>query len=381
MSDNQPQLTPQMQNAMARGNLLENGISMIKRLQPQRCKVGESVRIPLQRMGIMTGVMLHISTTFNAAATPLIKSSQFGPHNLINNVMYTDFAGTNRIKTTGHQLWAMQCFKQGDIISGSPAQYVTPGSLDYNYHSNDNVFNAGSYSDEGTHKLSFGLYVPMAYDPASDLTGAVLTQTTVGEHYITVDIAKSLVGNEWTSPFTAGIVNGSPDITIEPYQYYIQPQNTSVYNLPLIDLSTIYAIEGGYQTQANIQAGSSTFINLPNNRSILSTYVSFENGGVFNKNESDVSLVTTIANSNTNFREQSPRLIRETMRNIINADMPSSCYYLGSRRQPILTQLYASVQNKFDIISTGNPANGPTQFITQYESQYPSGSPLPGIVM
>lgn len=381
MADNQTQISPQLQNSMARANLLDNGISMIKRLQPVKSKIGESVRIPLQRMGIMTGVMLHVSVIYRAAVTPKIAASPFGPHNLISNVMYTDFAGTNRIKTTGHQLWAMQCFKQGDIISSSPGQYINPASLDYNYAVNDNIFNAGSTTSEGDANINFGLYVPMAYDPASDLTGAVLTQTTVGEHYITLDFAKAFVGNAWTSPFTSGVVNGSPEIIIEPYQYYIQPQNTSVYNLPLIDLSTIYAIEGGYQTQANIQAGSSTFINLPNNRSILSTYVSFQNGGEFKRNESDISLVTTIANSNTNFREQSPRLIRETMRNIVNGDMPSSCYYLGSRRQPILTQLYASVQNKFDIISTGNPANGPTQFITQYESQYPSGSPLPGIVM
>jgi len=56
--------------------------------------------------------------------------------------------------------------------------------------------------------------------------------------------------------------------------------------------------------------------------------------------------------------------------------LPGGSYYLGSRRQPIQTQLYANVQAKMDV-KTANA--GVTRMISQFEIIYPSGTPLPGI--
>lgn len=375
MTDNSaPQMTPQQQNAIARMNLLQTGISMVKRLQPVVGALGAQVRVPLLRMGIMTGVLLQFScpVTISVAAT----ASPVAPWNIAQSVTYTDFAGVNRTKTNGFQLWAAQSMKMGDALSTAPAMNFNTGagpSLNYN----TNVLNQPTSTAGGT--IYFSLYVPMAYDPANDLTGAILTQTNVGEHYITVQLCNALVNTDpWIAPYTSGTVAiTAANVTIEAFQYYIQPQNMTAANLPVIDLSTVYGFEGGYQSTANIATGQSTFINYPNNRSILSTLVNYENNSIFTLNETDVSLVVVLANSNTNFMEQTPRLIRETMRNIVNSDMPSGTYYLGSRRQPIMTQQYAQVQARFDI-TTANA--GVTQLISQYEVQYPSGSALPGIV-
>jgi hypothetical protein len=153
----------------------------------------------------------------------------------------------------------------------------------------------------------------------------------------------------------------------------------SVNDLPVIDLSTVYGFEGGYQTTANIAAGQSTYINFPNNRAILSTLVQFENGSAFTANGADLSGITLLANSNNHFREMTPRMLREAMRNIINSDVSPGTYMISSRRQPILTQLYANVQLKMDVQTVAE--SGVTQFMNQFEVQYPSGSPLPGITM
>ena len=168
-------------------------------------------------------------------------------------------------------------------------------------------------------------------------------------------------------------VNGG--VTVEAFQHYIQPQAMNASFLPLIDLSTIYGFEGGYQTTANIAANQSTFVNFPNNRAILSTLIQYQNGNGFTPNGTDLSGITLLANSNTNFREYTPRMLREIQRNLVNSDMPGGTYYIGSRRQPILTQLYANVQAKMDILSAA--AN--SKLIAQYEVQYASGAPLPGI--
>lgn len=370
------QISPFQMNMMARMNLLQTGISMIKRIQPVRGDMGSQLKIPLLRMGIMTGVMLHFTVPVNitAAAT----ASPVAPWNIAQQVTYNDFAGTQRTRTNGFQLWAAQSMKQGDALSVAP-QMDYPGAGDSGPAL---VYDTNIISQPvatGEKEIRFSIYVPMAYDPSSDLTGAVLTQTNVGEHYITVDLARGLVGADpWVFPYTAGTVASAGQVTVEAYQMYIQPQNMSAENLPVIDLSTVYGFEGAYQTTANIASGQPTYINYPNNRSILSTLLTFENGTAFTANGADLDQITIVANSNTNFKEMTPRLVREIMRNMINSDLPPGNYYLGSRQQPILTQLYANVQAKMDVKEA---KAGVTQFVSQFEVQYASGSPLPGVTV
>jgi len=368
------QISAYQQNLMARQNLLMTGISMTKRLQPVTGSLGDRIRIPLLRMGVMTGVTLHFSVPVTLATFDSV--SPLAPYNLAQQITYTDFAGVNRTKTNGFQLWLAQAMKQGDMLGAIPQMSGGSGSAPtYNY--NTNILNLPAANGSST--IYFSLYVPMAYDPASDLTGAVLTQTNVGEHYIDVQLPVSLSGAD---PYTAlygsatAATVAANGVTVQAFQHYIQPQDMTSANLPLLDLSTIYGFEGGYQSSANISANQAKFIDLPNNRSIFSTLVMYEENGAFVANETNISGVTLLANSNTFFREMTPRLVREQMRNIINSDAPPSCYYIGSRRQPILTQLYANVQVKMDVTSA---TAGVTQMISQYEVQYPSGSPLPGI--
>lgn len=377
---NQQQVDPRVLNAVARQTLLQTGIKMVKRIAPvvNTNPLGAQIQVPLLRMGIMTGVTLEFTASIDAGAahpTP----SPFFPHNLVSQVQYTDFAGVNRTKTSGHQLWAAQSAKQSEL-RGSTAYHA--GADTWGYHDSNiltTTDDAAAWANNSAGNLvTFSLYIPLAYDPANDLTGAVLTQTNVGEHNVFITMANALVGADtWANPFSAGNATwNAAGVKVEAFQHYIQPQSLDASQLPLIDLSTVYGFEGGYSTQANIQAGSASYVNYPNNRSILSAHVLFENGNVGTPNQTDVSAVTLLANSNTNFWELTPRMMREAMREMIGADLPSGSYYFPHRRQPIMTQLYANVQAKFDVATVNA---GVTQFVSQFEVQYPSGSPLPGI--
>jgi len=371
------QVNPFQQNMMARANLLQTGISMTKKLAPVSGALGSTLRVPLLRMGIMTGVQLLFSIPVTLATFDTV--SQLAPFNIAKQVTYTDFAGVNRTKTNGFQLWAAQCFKQSDLINAIPQMSGGTGGNVNPYNNNTNILQLPAANGAGT--IYFSLYVPMAYDPSSDLTGAVLTQTNVGEHYIEVTLPNSLSGADpYQFPYGAatGVTLGASGVTVEAFQHYIQPQSMLAQDLPIMDLSTIYGFEGGYQSNAGIAAGQETLINYPNNRSILSTLVQYEENSIFVQNETNISAVRLMANSNTNFRELTPRMVRETMRNMVNSDMPPSTYYLSHRRQPILTQLYANVQLGFNVTAA---AAGVTQFVSQYEVQYASGAPLPGIVV
>ncbi len=368
-------VNPFEQNMMARQMLLQTGISMVKRLSPVSGALGSQLKIPLLRMGIMTGVLLQFTVPVTVATAPAVPSP-VAPWNVANVISYQDFAGVQRTRTHGFQLWAAQSMKNGDAMSAIPAMNYAGGEGP-SLNSMTNVLNMPLAV--GSANMTFSLYVPMAYNPDSDLTGAVLTQTNVGEHFINIQLANALVNADpWIAPYISGAVTSGGDVVVEAFQYYIQPQAMDAQNLPIIDLSTVYGFEGAIQNTANIVTGQDVFVNYPNNRSVLSALFNYENGSAFTANGADINGIVLLANSNTNFRELTARLVKETMRNMVNSDLPGGSYYLSSRRQPILTQLYANVQARF---SLGTVNAGVSQIISQYEVQYASGAPLPGITV
>lgn len=358
-----------MQNMQARQNLISTGLHMIKKLQPVTGSLGSSLRIPLERIGVMTGIVLEVTVPVNI--TIAATQSPFGPYNSISTVKYTDYAGVDRVFTSALQLHVLNCFRGSKFLNNSQKMdgYITGAEtgVDTNILEFPTAVAASN--------LVFALYIPIAYDPASDLRGAVLSQTIYGDHYVTLQLPSALVGSDaLVFPYTAGTVASNGNVTVQAYQHYIMPQN-GVAGLPQIDLSTIYAIEGNYTDSSNIAANQDKYINWPNNRGILSALHIFDNGGSGVANGADLSQITLLGNSNTNIREMLPSYLRRQMRYMLGADLASGVYFLSSRSQPITTQLYGNVQTKFSILT----ANANPYFSSQYESFYMAGTPLPGI--
>ncbi len=372
MTTQSPQQNPVVQNMLARQALLGTGLAMVKQLQPQTGALGSQIRIPLERMGIMTGVWLDVTVPVDVTAAAT--ASEYGPYCLLNNVSYTDYAGIQRVNTSGYQLHALNCFRSRTLLNNSTKGM---GYIPSETGIDTDILELPTAI--GNANITFSLYVPMALDPASDLRGAVLSQTIYGDHYITLNIAAALVNAADTlqSPYSAGTValQAGQSVSVTAYQHYIMPQG-GVGNLPMIDLSTIYAVEGNFNDSSNIVAGQSKYINYPNNRAILSAMHIFENGAAGTLNGTDVSKIVLLANSNTNIKEMSPRYLRRAMRSMLGADMASGVYYLESRVQPITTQLYGNVQTRFDVATVNSGA----YFLSQYESTYLSGTPLPGVI-
>ena len=360
------------QNLPNRAQLIGTGLYMTRQMQPVNANLGQQVRVPLDRVGVVTGVTLQITLPIDVTAAAT--ASPYAPYNVANLLTYTDFAGLQRVITNGWQLHALNSFK-GHKIAGNAVNY------DYVPHSeigiNTNITNVPTAT--GNANLTFFLYVPLAYDPTSDLRGAVLAQSIYGEHYITVTTPAALVGTDPLQfPYTAGTVamQSGQQVTIQASMHYIMPQQ-GVSNLPMVDLSTIYAVEGNYNDSANINAGQPKYVNWPNNRAILSALHIYNDGAVGGTlNETDIAKITLLGNSNTNIKELSPALLRYQMRYQLGTDMPSGVLYMPSRAQPITTQLYGNVQTKLDIAA----AAAGTYILSQYESTYLSGTPLPGVV-
>lgn len=360
------------QNMQNRVNLIQTGLYMTKKLMPVTGQLGQAMQIPLERIGISTGVLLMITVPVNV--TVGATQSPFGPYNLVRQVTYTDYAGILRVNTSGYQLHclnAMKLRRSGDN-SSKMAGYLSGAEtgIDTDILSLPTaVANAN---------MTFSLYVPLAYDPSSDLRGSVLSQTIYGDHYVTLNLQNALTNADaLIAPYTAGTVAlqaGLP-VSVQAFQHYIMPQQ-GVQNLPAVDLSTIYAVEGGTTDNANIAAGTSKFINWPNNRAILSATHIFDNGGSGVLNGADLNQIVLLGNSNTNIREMTPQYLRRMQRQMLGYDLPSGVYYMSSRAQPITTQLYGNVQTRFDIATV----NANPYFTSQFESTYLSGTPLPGVI-
>lgn len=373
MAAQQTAATQAQINYAQRQNLIATGLYMTKQLQPVTAQaLGSQIRVPLDRMGIMTGVTLRVDvpvTIATAAAVP----SQFAPYNLAQQISYVDYSGLQRVLTNGFQLHALNNFRGGKVLNNAVDYQFLPAaetSLDTNILSLPTAI--------GNSVISFYLYVPIAYDPNSDLRGAILSQTIYGDHYITLQLPPSLVSADgFVTPYLTGggtvVLNGA--ITISAFQDYIMPQQ-GVQNLPMIDLSTIYSIEGGYTDSANITAGQSKYINWPNNRAVMSALHVYDNGGAPVANGTDINRIILLGNSNTNIRELTPALLRQRQRYHLQTDMPNGVYYMPSRAQPITTQLYGNVQTQFDITT----ANAGAYISSQFESFYLSGTPLPGVI-
>jgi hypothetical protein len=417
-----PKMTPAQMNAMARQSLLATGLQFTKRLQSfsslgNITTLGNTVRVGLDRTGIVTGVtmLFQVPFTANSAAQAIVSGtqmSQFFPYNIIQNVTYTDFAGVKHVNTTGWQLHALNALRGGRLQNNAHAM---EGFITSETGINANilgVMNAatGAFVLKGADwpasgLIFFSLYVPLAYDPNADLRGAVLAQTDRGEHYINLTFANALfgaTGDPLTTPiqvaatgatFTLGNTAGAVApwstafIIVDTYQHYLMPQaGISPNNLPMIDLGTIYEVAGGLTDSSNIVAGSNKFINWPNNRAILSVLHTFDNPATSTSlgntlNETDTALLTLLINGNTNVRQLTPALLRMHMRYHLGIDLPSGVFYLSARRQPITTQLYGNVQTQV-AINTANvvSAIGTPYFNNQFESFYLSGTPLPGVI-
>jgi hypothetical protein len=372
------QVSPAVQNAYARQNLIQTGLYGNKQLAPVTASaLGQQVKIMLPRVGIATGVMLQVTVPVNI--TVAATASPFCPFNLANLITFTDFAGLQRVVTNGFQLHALNMFKSGNSM-GNALNYA-------NLTASEVAIDTGILhvptGVANTDSLKFFVYVPFAYDPKSDLRGALISQTVTGDQYITITLPNALVGTDpWVFPYTAGTAvlgaaNGGV-ISVTGFYHYIQPQNGfAMQNLPMIDLSTVYAIEGNLTDSSNITAGQNKFLQWPNNRAIMSAlhfYNQAATGGTLNG--ADLSQIVLLGNSNTNIRELTPEYLRMQQRFITGTDLPSGVYYLGTRDQPISTQLMGNVQTQFGVVT----AAASSYFASQFESTYLTGTPLPGVL-
>lgn len=347
------------QNALDRATLLATGVQMIQKIGTQSgIAAGATMRQRLSNVGVITRLKVRVTATIDitAAAT----ASPFGPYGLISVWNVQDYNTTDRIKVSGIELYHIN-----SVRHGRPWMPTGQGLVDTEQTQLPTAIG-------NNQQIIFNVDLPLAYDPGSDLRGAILAQTVVGQQVLNATVNNTLVGDA-TSPYTAGTVTLT-GVQFDMWQEYIMPQNAS---LPLIDLNTVYELAGTFRVYAGIVTGGQVFFDYPNVRSVIGAYHHFIDNGTGTINGADVSDISMVVNGNTTARDYDPLLLRKDSRLLLGGDIPASLYYIPSRRQPIQTAIYSQVQSKWTFgIVTATPA---PYMGYAYESFYGLNTPLPGI--
>lgn len=371
MQGQQQAASPAQVNMGGRMALLQTGIKMSQIVQSAYALTvgGTQQRIDLLRVGITIGVQLDVTLSLNISGA--MTASAAGPWTALQQIKYTDFSGIDRVNTDGVGLFLLGTFKH-NWLENNP----TPGEIAAIGVINTNILTHPTGTG-ATQIVYCSMWVPMAYEGNSDLRGAVPSMTNVGQHYLTLVPVAALTNAEaLAAPYSAGTATVN-SFTVDVTQFYIQPQSLSPQMLPGIDLTTIYEINGRNDTTAGFTSNTNLLINYPNDRAVMAAYHVLEDNSALPVNETDMAKCELLVNSNTVVRQTTPRLFRLMMRKMARGDVPPSIYYWPHRSQPILTNLYATVQARYGLGTV--TGGGVTKLRAQYESFYPSGQPLSGI--
>lgn len=376
------QSNPFQANLNARTALLATGVRQRKNLGTFTGTVGGSTRVKLFNAGVLTSIKLDVTLPINTIGTATAVPGRQAPYNVIDRIRLTDYDGTDRVNMSGFQAYILDSVRyripygvnnEGPLLGptntapqlgGAVLSPSTPTSV------------SGSVQN-----LRFYLEVPVAYDPESDLRGAILAQTAVGEMFVTIDWASlatlfTATGNDtnvYSGAGTTTMTFGTPTVTV--FQEYLMPQSLAngQIPLPLIDLQTVYEIQGNIRTSDNLAANQEKLINFPNVRTVIGAYINFVQNGQLRA--TDVSQFRLIANGNNILREFSQYSQFIEQRNYIEGDLALGAYFWTFRQRPIETQLYGNVQMGV----TPNAVSGVSFMDYAFESFYTKGATLPGV--
>lgn len=335
---------------------------------------GGTTRVKLFNVGITTRLILDVIATVDigtAAAT----ASPKAPFNLLNRVKLTDFDGADRVNCSGFQLFVLN-----SVRKRTPYGFNN-GSLTATY--TNPVLPTATGAGQ---QIRFQIEVPLAF-AKDDLRGALLTQTAVGEAWLSIDWNSVLVSNGlddavYNGAATTTVVQSAgTSFNVNVFQEYLLPQGVgNQIPMPTLDLMTVYEVAGALRSSDNISVGAEKLINYPNVRSVIGFYANYLNNGVMQPLQAGLSKIRTIANGNNVLKEYLPTDKLFSMRSddmIEGADLKPGALWELHRDYPIQTALYGNIQAGITpLLAT---ASNNTNFEICFESFYTKGSTLPGL--
>lgn len=365
------------QNISMRQALLASAPRMRKNVQTVVAAIGSTQRLKLFNVGVLTKLQLRVQCDVTIAVAIAVPSGK-APYNLISRIRLTDYDNTDRLNISGFQLFLFNCVRSLDWYgyqnaAGDSATFVNPQV--------PTAVGAGS--------IIFFMDIPVAYDvdnpviQLQDLRGAILSQTAVGEMYLSVDFNASLYANNDVESVYAGagtttvVGQSATPITMTMWQEYLLPQaigSNGMVPLPMVDLMTVYEFVGNVRSSDNLAVNTEKLVSYPNVRSVIGAYFNYVSAGVLAN--ALINQFRLIANGNNILVDHTNASQLFYQRKMLQmADLPNGCYFRSHKEKPIETALLGNVQMGI----TPNTVGATPYLELGFESFYTKGAALPGI--
>jgi hypothetical protein len=374
MSQQQEQARAIQQNMMLRQALIGSAPPMRKLLgnfggASGGGTLGGTTRVKLFNVGVTTRILLDVIMTYDVVTAAMVATNK-NPFNVMSRIKLTDFDGTDRVNCSGFQLWVWNCVRRR-MNYGYNNSSATPVLADPSMTLTVGV----------ARTLRFQIEIPLAFDPATDLRGSLLTQTAVGEAWVNIDwntLGVSATANDEAIFTSATGTLANVSFAVNVFQEYLLPQAIGgQVPLPTFDLMTVYEFSGALRSTDNIAVGSEKLFNYPNVRSVIGFYLNYITNSIMSAATTDISRIRLIVNGNNVLREYNAtdKLFEQRIGMADGTDTRKGVLYELHRQKPIETALFGNVQ----LGVTPLVAAGVSNFEQGVESFYTKGSTLPGL--
>lgn len=355
------------QNAMARAAILHQSQNMVQSITGGTIanpgNTNNTINVSPRLVGFVKRFLVEIQATItNADAANDLTLTEFGPANLLSQVIFTDLSNNIRIQTAGWHLMMVSSVKRGRPFG---AVYLNDSPVDFG--SNWPVIKAPLTIPRSSSAVVNMIYeIPLSYSD-TDFRGAVwlgVTNATANLQLVVNPNPTVAAGADATLAVYSGTANATiSSFTYNVYQNYLDqlPVGKQGIVLPINDISTVYLLNN--TTQVGIVANQDFPIPYANFRDFLSTFAVYDNGGALGVG-ADINYWAIQAANYVNTLKVDPNIVALWTRNMIGTDMPKGCYYFSHRHRPISTIQYGNQE----LILNASTVNANAKLLMGYES-------------
>jgi hypothetical protein len=365
----------QQLNAAARQAVLSQSVNMVQNVYSTGItgtvtSANSTINFSPRMVGALKRFFIEVSGTItNTGSTAAsIARTQFGPANLLSQIVLTDLSNNTRINTTGAHLHLLATAKRGWPFGESVNLASTSSPVGFGSVATVNSAPATIPKTTGnTSTVTMVYEIPVTYSD-TDLRGLIYLGVTGQTMNVQLNLNTSAVvasGDNLNAVYS-GDTGTLSNVTINVYQHYLDqlPFGSTGPVLPVLDMSTLYMLNNTVST--GIVTNQDFPIPYANFRDFLSTIAVVDNGGARYAG-TDVNYFALTAANFTNFLKVDPTMIALWTRNRMMVDFPIGTYYFDHRHRPISTNQFGNMELVFNLGTSGQALASGSSVVTMYE--------------
>jgi len=355
----------QQANMAARQMVIQRGLNMWQAIasgQVANPLTNNVMNIPIRNVGLVKRLVVEFTITLAQSAAETLTRTQWGPANLLSNVVLTDLNNQQRINTAGWHLHALASARRQNAY-GAAFVNDSPVAIGSNFPV---IVAPTPITTVQTIRMFYEL--PISYGDY-DLRGAIYAnvvnatmnlQMTFNPNFVVGTGVDATLAGYQSSTAAIGTL-GALNYTI--YQNYLDqvPMSSNGPILPLMDISTAYLLSNTSVT--GLTQGQDFPVPLANFRDFMSVFAIYDNAGTLNAG-TDLNYVGLQSANFTFINKYDPFMSSLLTRNMLGDDFPKGTYYFDFRNKPVATIQYGNMQL---ILNPSSVTNATANVLLGYE--------------